>query len=236
VIAAMTLFAGVAAMSGAQSQEPKPPLPATPVEQSELPPEELPTTGVTDSSWQGPNMGVRVAWDPAVWSVQAEQIVPGYDGLQLGTPLSTVYIEAYEGFAGDAQACLDDAEREIDQREGVNEVTALEGRPLPVAADARGPARLYGITATLPDGAPLRATEYVECRTIVPGQSVLEITWQTLVASFNEDFPRVEALFATLEVPAAQALAATPAALATPLATAGTPVATPAAPLATPVG
>src|SRR5918996_987879 len=48
------------------------------------------------SSWQGPNFGVRIHWDPAVWSVEGESIEEGYDGLQIGTPISTVFLEAYD--------------------------------------------------------------------------------------------------------------------------------------------
>ncbi len=91
------------------------------------------TTGVSGSSWQGPNFGVRIRWDPAVWSVEGEFIDVEYDGLQIGTPISTVYLETYNGFSGDAAACFAAAEQEIGEREGVSEVVPLTDRPLPVA-------------------------------------------------------------------------------------------------------
>jgi hypothetical protein len=59
--------------------------------------------------------------------------------------------------------------------------------------------------------------EYVECRTVFPGETVLEITWQAVTQAFSEDFENVEALLATIELPEAP------------------PAATPAAPRATPV-
>jgi hypothetical protein len=212
------LSLGGFSFASAQSQEPKPALPATPVAEEDLPTPWATTTGVSGSSWQGPNWGVSVSWDPAVWNVEGEFIDVGYDGLQIGTPISTSYIEAYEGFGGDASACLADAEREIAAREGVTEVTPLTDRPLPVAEDIRGEAQLFGLTLTLADGTVFRGVEYVECRTVVPGVAVLELTWQTVTGAFNEDFPNVEALFAAIEVPDASR-----------------PLATPVAPLATPV-
>ncbi len=216
-VVAMLLSTGLAAGAVAQSQEPKPDLPATPVAQPESPASGEATTGVSGSTWQGPNFGVRIHWDPAVWSVEGESIDEGYDGLQIGTPISTVFLEAYDGFAGDAEACFAAAEQEIGEREGVSEVVPLTDRPLPVAADLRGPAGLFGLTATLPDGNTYRGVEYVECRTVKPGEAVLEITWQAVTQAFNEDFANVEELLAAIELPEES------------------PAATPVAPQATPV-
>jgi hypothetical protein len=212
------LSTGLETIAGAQSQEPKPALPATPVATPVSQATEETATGVSGSSWQGPNFGVRVHWDPAVWSVEAEFIDEGYDGLQIGTPISTVYLEAYAGFGGDAAACLAAAEQELGEREGVSEVVPLTDRPLPVAADERGEAGLFGLTATLPDGSVYRGVEYVECRTVYAGETVLEITWQAITQAFNEDFANVEELLAAIEMPQ-EPLPATPvAASATPIA------------------
>src|SRR4051794_5775501 len=95
LIAFTLLFVGLASGVVAQTQEHKPgvaasPVAASPVAATETPSSELPTTGVSGSSWEGPNWGVRLTWDPAEWNVEDEYITPGYDGLQLGTPISTV--------------------------------------------------------------------------------------------------------------------------------------------------
>ncbi len=218
IVLAMLFSAGLATFAGAQSQEPKPVLPATPVAESDLPARDSATSGVSGSSWEGPNSGVRVSWDPAVWSVEAEHIEDGYDGLQIGTPISTVYLEAYVGFAGDAEACFADAERELAEHEDISEVIPLSGRPLPVAEDERGEAGLFGITATLADGSDYRGVEYVECRTVVPGESVLEITWRAVTQAVNQDFANVETLLAAIEMPDESPQAATPVApVATPV-------------------
>jgi hypothetical protein len=201
LVVLMLLSTGLAARAVAQSQEPKPALPATPVAQPGTPASGETITGVSGSSWQGPNFGVQIHWDPEVWSVEAESIDEGYDGLQIGTPISTVFIEAYDGFAGD------------------DEAVPLTNRPLPVAADVRGAAGLFGLTASLPDGTNYRGVEYVECRTIEPGEAVLEIAWQAVTQAFNEDFANVEQLLAAIAMPDASQSAATPVApRATPVA------------------
>lgn len=210
VILTILVTVRVATVAGAQSQEPKPVHPATPVSETEIARPDSATTGVSDSAWEGPNSGMRISWDPAVWTVEGEAIEDGYDGLQIGTPISTVYLEAYEGFGGDAEACFADAEQELSEREGISEVVPLTGRQLPVADDDRGEAGLFGVTAELPDGTTYRGVEYIECRTVVPGESVLEITWQAVTQAFNQDFPAVEALFAAIEMPEQSSQDATP--------------------------
>ena len=188
----------------AQSQESKPTRqapPATPTMQAETGASEPRQSGVSGTSWEGPSAGVTFSWDPEIWTVEQELIEAGYDGLQIGTTDSTIFVEAYEGFAGDAEACLDASEQEIRDREGVSEVVAIEGRPLPATGDLQGPSRLFGIVAATPDERAYRSIEYVECRTLVSGTSVLELTWQTSVAAFNQEFPLVEVLFASVELP-----------------------------------
>lgn len=218
ILTVVSLFSiGLTAVTVAQSQEPKPELPATPVSLPATPASDDAATGVSGSSWQGPNFGVRIEWDPEVWSVEAEFIDEGYDGLQIGTPISTVYLEAYDGFDGDASTCFAAAEQEIGEREGVSEVVPLSDRPLPVAEEVPGVAGLFGVTATLPDGTTYRGVEYVECRTVIPGQTVLEITWQAVTQAFNQDFANVEELLAAIEVPEELAPA-------TPVAPGATPV------------
>ena len=212
------LSIGLTTVTVAQSQEPKPELPATPVAQPGTPAPGDTATGISGSSWQGPNFGVRIHWDPDVWSVEREFIDAEYDGLQLGTPISTVYLEAYNGFGGDAAACFAPAEQEIREREGVSEVVPLSDRPVPVArGSSRGSRALW--SDCYPTGRdPYRGVEYVECRTVYPGQTVLEITWQAATQAFNEDFANVEELLAAIELPEERAPA-------TPVAPGATPVA-----------
>ena len=212
LVAGLLLFSALAS-SRAQTQEPKPELPATPVAE---PGADAIAAG---SGWESEAWDVRVTWDATDWSIGDEFTTEGYNGVQIIAPPSTVYLEVYEGFAGDADACLADAEREIQEREGFSEVVPLEGRPLPSPEDERGTARLFGLTATLPDGATYRGVEYIECRTVAPGEAVLEITWQAPVEAFTTDFPRVEALIGGIEMPGELEPAATPVApLATPVA------------------
>lgn len=204
LMVSLLILSGVVVAVGAQSQEPKPvSLAGTPISgaQADTSPAEIPATGVLDGTWQGPTWGVRIAWSLDVWSVENELIDDGYEGLQLGTPDATAFIEAYEGFAGNAEQCLAGAERELRERENVVELELLDGRPLPDSGTSRGPANLFGLVATLPDGDSYRGVEYMECRTVVPGQVVLELTWQTTTRHFNDELPRASELFSAIAMP-----------------------------------
>jgi hypothetical protein len=187
----------------AQSQEPKPsPEPvllATPVPQVEA---GGPGTGITGNTWLGPSFGVGITWDADTWVVESEQIERGYEGLRLGTPAASVFLEAYEGFPSDPTSCLEDANAEIAGRELVTEVVPLENRPLPETGFTDGARRLFGIAATLEDGTVYRGAEYVECRQL-PDGAMLELTWQVPVEAFNDELPLANDLFANLVVPGA---------------------------------
>ena len=184
----------------AQSQEPKPEPPvvliATPVPQVDV----GPGTGITGNTWLGPSFGVGITWDADTWVVESEQVERGYDGLRLGTPASSVFLEAYDGFPSDPTACLEDANAEIAGREFVTEVVPLENRPLPETGFSQGKRQLFGIAATLEDGSIYRGAEYVECRQM-PDGAMLELTWQVPVEAFNAELPLVNDLFANLVVP-----------------------------------
>ena len=200
LIAAGMLLAGQSG-SLAQSQEPKPAPEvvsiATPVPQVES---GGPGTGITGNTWLGPSFGVSITWDPNTWVVESEQIEQGYDGLRLGTPASSLFLEAYEGFPSDPASCLEDANAEIAGREFVTEVVPLENRPLPETGFTNGARKLFGIAATLEDGTVYRGAEYVECREL-PDGAMLELTWQVPVESFNAELPLVDDLLRSLVVP-----------------------------------
>lgn len=186
----------------AQSQESKPGREsATPPIAAATPVGTVAMTGLDNARWRSPARGIQVEWQPEIWTVDNELIDTAYEGLQLGSDASTVYIEAYEGFNGLAEECLKAAEQEITERPNSREVTRLSGRTLPEDAGASFSAQLFGVIAELPDGTIYRGVEYVACRSLEPGVAVLETTWQTATSSYNDELPHVRELFASLSIP-----------------------------------
>jgi hypothetical protein len=186
--------------AGVQSTEPKPTAEPTPTGSS--------TSGVDGNAYTGPTYGHTVTWDDEVWDVEEEVTAAEYDGLQLGTPRSTVYIEGYAGFGGDEAECLADAALEVRDRPGVSEVAPASNRTPPVPADAAGAAVLYIYTQELDDETGVEVVEYIECRTLVEGEAVLEITLQVASRFYSAELPLVRDLLATVALPEATGTAA----------------------------
>jgi hypothetical protein len=181
-------------------QEPKPKVtPVTPAADEE-PDDERSGTGVDGNAYTSPTFGYTLTWDDSIWTVENELLLDGYDGLQLGTEISIFYLEGYEGFAGDAEECLADAVNEIALRESVSDLESVT-RPLPVEADEAGEAALFLYTLTFEDGGAVDIIEYTECRVLVPGEAVLEITFQTAEQAYDAELPAYRELLESLTLP-----------------------------------
>ena len=50
-------------------------------------------------------------------------------------------------------------------------------------------------------GAPLRVVEWTQCRTLVPEDSVLVLSWDVPEDAFAREFPKVVELLGSLEMP-----------------------------------
>ena len=201
---AIACFVAGLAISGAaaQSQEPKPVSESAVSPSSDATP--VPSTvpsGIEGHEWRSPTWGVQVAWSSDDWTVENEMLDSPYEGLQLGSEASTVFVEAYEGFNGSPQACLAQAEQEIAERSNTREVTRLSSRPLPGPISDTSESELFGVVADLPDGTIYRGAEYVSCYPLQPGLAVLELTWQTGTTSYNDELPGVNELFSSLILP-----------------------------------
>ncbi len=216
-VAALLVGLALAPVAGAQSQEPKPITPgqeptgmldATPVAGGTLvgtpePGPTQPTSGVAGSTYTSPTWGYSLSWDPASWRVEGEVSEGGYDGLQLGTPRSTVYLEGYAMFGGDAEACLRDAVVGVGQREGVGEVEALPGRPTPLTAAEAPQQILVRYPQAFADGSSAEIVEFVACQELQPGVAVLETTFQVAASQYDAELPLATALLDTLALAAA---------------------------------
>ncbi|HET7093382.1 MAG TPA: hypothetical protein VFI22_07890 [Thermomicrobiales bacterium] len=226
VVLAVLLVPALSMSAHAQSQEPKPK--TSPPAATAAAATPVARTGVHGNSYTSPTFGYTLSWDPATWSVKDERLLEGYDGLELGTDRSNLFVEGMNQYSGDPAACIADARQQISGRQGISAISDFQGPGRPTADTAGAKSLLVGYVATLPDNSTTTIVEFVQCRTLVPGQAVLELTWQVQDADYAQQLPLAVDLLKTLHIPGA----ATPVA-GTPV---GTPAATPAAmPGATPV-
>nr|MDQ3045564.1 PQQ-binding-like beta-propeller repeat protein [Chloroflexota bacterium] len=119
--------------------------------------------------------------------------------LQLGTSQSTVWFEAHSETAGDAAACLANAEAEIAAETPVNSMTpaaALTAPNLP----APGPSSISALELTLDSGANAQAITFLACLPVAD-DATLELTWFVGDPYYEFELPRVNDLLATLLLP-----------------------------------
>lgn len=211
LIAVTLLFSLVAApLASAQSQETKPIPPAqeasgAPIQGEEapavatpLPAPDLPGIAAQGGSYTSPIYGYSVSWDEASWQVEGDISENGYDGLQLGTPRSTLYLEGYVGFDGDAGACLIEAIGKVSRREGVSDAAALPGRATPLPVDRVPDQMLLKYTQTFADGSSAEMIELVACQSLGSAGAVLETTYQIAESQYADEMPLAAAVLETV--------------------------------------
>jgi hypothetical protein len=208
----------------AQSQEPKPKI--TPAAATAAASTPTAKTGVHGNSYTSPTFGYTLSWDPATWTVKDERLLEGYDGLELGTDRSNLFVEGITDYAGDPAACLADARQQIAGRQGISAISDFQGPGRPIPDEGGAKSFMVGYVATLPSGGTTSIVEFVQCRTIVPAKAVLELTWQVQDVDYAQQLPLAAALLKTLHIPGTAAIPV-----------ASTPVASPeATPLESPAG
>jgi predicted metalloprotease len=149
-----------------------------------------------------PTFQWSIAWDGG-WSVSDEWSDNGYDSLSLRGPTSFAQFNSYQGFSGDAEACVE-AEREsleLVADGGVVQV-ARDGEGRPVRGkDRDGAYAVYLFTDVDANDEPVEVVEYSDCRTLIEGEAVLEISLVAVREAYNDAIRPFQGLLATLAMP-----------------------------------
>nr|MBA3337355.1 hypothetical protein [Chloroflexia bacterium] len=167
--------------------------------------------GVDGASYTSPTHSYTIAWDLAIWNVSDVTSQDGFDQLVLSNGPSSVYIEGYADGAGDPTACLTENIATLRAVEGVTDYKLREdavGRPL-AGGDSTRAFATYDLAYLSPSGERAGFVNFVECRTLVPGESVVVITLFVAAEEYESELPVVEELLTALTLPGAQP-AATP--------------------------
>ncbi|MGB3327802.1 MAG: hypothetical protein WBA46_02545 [Thermomicrobiales bacterium] len=170
-------------------------------------------SGVDGSTYTSPNFGYTFEWDDRTWTLSSDSEVsqtdPVFDSLYLQADTGNLYIYGYDGYDGDPAACLQ-GESDYFQNEGkgVADWTMANnanGDPL-TNEDATSAWGVFNLTYTNPDDAnanPRELTDYIECRTLVPGQSILIIFASAPRSAYNDHIDVVQAVIDTIQIPEA---------------------------------
>lgn len=170
-------------------------------------------SGIDGTSYTSPNFGYAFSWDDRDWTVypdaEVSQTDPPLDSLYLEAETGNLYIYGYDGYDGDPSACLQgESDYYEHDSEGVSDWTLAEnadGDPISKEGDdfAWG---VFSLTYQNPDDEnadPVTLTDYIECRTLVPGQSILIIFASAPRAAYNDHIDLVQAVIDTIEIPEA---------------------------------
>jgi hypothetical protein len=165
--------------------------------------------GLSDGAYASPTYGYELAWEQRDWATAEARSRGGRDHLELyrgeerTEEASTVTFVAREGFDGDAEACLDAAVASVEDEadEGQPELLERDGAPLAGDEDGRAWAAYVFTEVSEARGTKQEFAVYLECRTLVEGEAILEILQIVAADRFEDEWPVVEDLLETLTLP-----------------------------------
>jgi hypothetical protein len=164
-------------------------------------PTPTPVTGVVGTTYLSPTFGYSISWDET-WSAVAESSTNGEDSVQLTNGTSNVYIQGFGNYSDNAIQCLDSLAERLPQTQGFSEVEArlsADGKPI-LAGDDKRRFGVYDFTYTTDSGSS-RYSEYLECRIIEPGWSVMVITQIVLADSYPSEIEPMRLLLDRIVMP-----------------------------------
>lgn len=137
---------------------------------------------ISGDGWTSPTYGFTVSWTGTDWEPDANAMLTAVgpeklDRLHLINGVSSLYVEGATRYEGSLPACVETEAALLAQEGGVSNIRPFEdkgGAPL-VADGPNVSSRAFQLTLDS-GGEDLELVDYIECRVLVPGESVLIIT------------------------------------------------------------
>lgn len=157
--------------------------------------------------WTSPTYGFSVSWAGTEWQPDPEGTLTAVgperlDRLHLLNGVSSLYFEGATRYQGDLSACVAEEANLLAQETGVSEIRPYrdeEGVQL-VADGPNSSAAAFTLTLSIGDQ-EVELVDYVECRTLTPGQAVLIITLVTQPPGFDQELAAAQTVIDTIELP-----------------------------------
>jgi hypothetical protein len=144
--------------------------------------------------------GYTLSWDES-WSVSEQTSTATSERLALSNGVSDLYIEAFADYGEPATTCIEGMLGTLTRDPGFSNIRDLasSGPPVVSGDDSRA-------TATIAltyqgEGFSGEYAEHLDCRVIVPGESVLLVTHFAPLDQYAAEQAAVEAILATLAFP-----------------------------------
>lgn len=163
---------------------------------------------VVGSTWTSPTYGFTVSWAGTNWQADPAGTLTAagperLDRVHLVNGASSLYFEGATRYEGNLAACVAEEANILSRESGVSDVRPYrDADGVELVAD--GPdASAAAFTLTLDvGGQQLELVDYVECRTLLPGEAVLIITLVTDPGSFEAELASAQQVADTITLPA----------------------------------
>lgn len=156
-------------------------------------------SAVEGNSYTSPAFGYAVTWNRD-WSVSDEQNDADYNKLVLDNGTATVYFEGIVD-PSDLDTCVQQLVSSLEKTEGVSKVAQMENSDGPIGGSEAGSSwAVYTLTYTNGTGDSIDFAEYIDCRPIVEGQSLLVITMLVPAADLQSQIDPLSELLSGLSM------------------------------------
>jgi hypothetical protein len=158
---------------------------------------------VSGDSYVSPTYGYSISWNAEFWTVSNESSSDGVDSLvlRLGDGVGNFYLTGLPAAQdpADCLAAIASGRAESGDYPGYGEV---RGRETPEAGPG-GAGALFGYTLVTQSGDEIPLVQYLECRTLIPGEALLLITLEVIdeASLYEAALVLYDELIATLRLP-----------------------------------
>lgn len=166
---------------------------------------------LSGETWVSPTYGFSVSWAETGWEADANAMLTAagpekLDRLHLINGVSSLYIEGATRYQGSLPACVETEAALLAQEGGVSNIRTFEEDGVPLIAD--GPnASSAAFRLTLDAGGQaLELVDFIECRVLAPGESVLIITLVTEPGIFRSELAQAQPVIDSIVVPGGDSL------------------------------
>jgi hypothetical protein len=162
---------------------------------------------LSGDEWTSPTYGFSVSWAGTDWEPDANAMLTAVgpeklDRLHLINGVSSLYVEGATRYEGSLPACVETEAALLAQEGGVTNIRTFEdenGVPL-IADGPNASAMAFQLTLDA-GGEDLELVDYIECRVLVPGESVLIITLVAEPDNFWEQMALAQPVMDAIVIP-----------------------------------
>lgn len=162
---------------------------------------------LSGDEWTSPTYGFSISWAGTEWEPDANAMLTAVgpeklDRLHLINGVSSLYVEGATRYEGSLPACVETEAALLAQEGGVSNVRTFEDENgVPLIADGPNASSIAFQLTLDAGGEDLELVDYIECRVLVPGESVLILTVVAEPDNFREQMALAQPVIDSIVIP-----------------------------------